>query len=80
MCMVYSMHNLIFYNELISDLKVIAKFVMYSNIKHLDLLVMYDNLYLKVYFCIIVYYFMLSNTYFQKLTTKYLNGPKSSSI
>ena len=41
MCMVYSMHNLIFYNELISDLKVIAKFVMYSNIKLLDLLVMY---------------------------------------
>ena len=41
MCKVYNMHNLIFYNELISDLRVIAKFVMYSNIKHLDLLVMY---------------------------------------
>ena len=27
--------------EVISDLKVIAKFVMYSNIKHLDLIVMY---------------------------------------
>ena len=38
------------------------------------------NLYLKVYFCIIVYYFMLSNTYFQKLTTKYLNGPKSENL
>ena len=42
MCMVYNMHNLIFYNELISDLKVIAKFVMYSNIKLLDLIVMYS--------------------------------------
>ena len=41
MCMVYNVHNLIFYNELISDLKGIAKFVMYSNIKHLDLFVMY---------------------------------------
>ena len=41
MCMVYNMHNLIFYNELISDLKVIPKFVMHSNIKHLDLIVMY---------------------------------------
>ena len=66
MCMVYNMHNLIFYNELISDLKVIAKFVMYSNIKHLDLIVMYASFIFKSIFCIIVYYFMLSNTYFQK--------------